>query len=94
MAMELSHMTRAAPRRQVVEVEIAPQGSAMANYAFDVTPAHLVTGLVTERGVCAGRGPGQAVSRPRAERAGVMRNLWSDRDARAAVKRYAGQRRQ
>ena len=25
----------------------------MANYAFDVTPAHLVTALVTERGVCA-----------------------------------------
>jgi methylthioribose-1-phosphate isomerase len=24
----------------------------MANYAFDVTPAHLVTGLVTERGLC------------------------------------------
>ena len=28
-------------------------GSAVANYAFDVTPARLITGLVTERGVCA-----------------------------------------
>jgi len=34
-------------------VRITPPGSAAANYAFDVTPAHLVTGLVTERGVCA-----------------------------------------
>ena len=28
-----------------------PDGSAVANYAFDVTPARLVTGLITERGV-------------------------------------------
>jgi len=35
-----------------VEVRIAPEGSAAANYGFDVTPAHLVTGLITERGVC------------------------------------------
>jgi methylthioribose-1-phosphate isomerase len=37
----------------IAEVQIAPAGSAMANFAFDVTPAHLVTGLITERGVCA-----------------------------------------
>jgi len=28
-----------------------PDGSAVANYGFDVTPARLVTGLITERGV-------------------------------------------
>jgi methylthioribose-1-phosphate isomerase len=28
-----------------------PEGSPVANYAFDVTPARLVTGLITERGV-------------------------------------------
>ena len=33
-------------------VRILPQGSATANPAFDVTPARLVTGLITERGVC------------------------------------------
>ncbi len=33
-------------------VRITPPSSAAANYAFDVTPARLVTGLVTERGVC------------------------------------------
>ena len=37
---------------QQVEVRIAPEGSPAANYGFDVTPAHLVTGLITERGVC------------------------------------------
>jgi methylthioribose-1-phosphate isomerase len=35
-----------------VTVDIAPEGSAMANYAFDVTPSRLITALVTERGVC------------------------------------------
>ena len=30
-----------------------PDGSPAANYAFDVTPARLVTGLITERGVIA-----------------------------------------
>ena len=28
-----------------------PDGSQVANYAFDVTPARLVSGLITERGV-------------------------------------------
>jgi len=37
--------------RQVVEVEIGAPGSPAANPAFDVTPARLVTGLITERGV-------------------------------------------
>jgi methylthioribose-1-phosphate isomerase len=31
---------------------IPPQDSPAANYAFDVTPARLITGLITERGVC------------------------------------------
>ncbi len=33
-------------------VRISPEGSPAANYGFDVTPARLVTGLITERGVC------------------------------------------
>ena len=36
----------------LTEVAIAPAGTPAANYAFDVTPARLVTALVTERGVC------------------------------------------
>ena len=34
-------------------VRVTPKGSPALNYAFDVTPARLVTGLITERGVCA-----------------------------------------
>jgi len=34
-------------------VQISAPGSPAANYGFDVTPARLVTGLITERGVCA-----------------------------------------
>jgi methylthioribose-1-phosphate isomerase len=36
----------------LVAVDILPRGSAVANPAFDVTPARLVTGIITERGVC------------------------------------------
>lgn len=37
---------------EVHEFTIVPEKSAVANYGFDVTPARLVTGLITERGVC------------------------------------------
>ena len=37
---------------KVVQVEIAAPGSPARNDAFDVTPARLITGLITERGVC------------------------------------------
>ena len=33
-------------------VRLLPQGTAVANPAFDVTPSRLVTGIITERGVC------------------------------------------
>lgn len=36
---------------QTVRVAIAPHGTRAVNYAFDVTPARLVTGLITERGI-------------------------------------------
>jgi methylthioribose-1-phosphate isomerase len=35
-----------------VEVRVAPESSPAANYGFDVTPRQLVTGLITERGIC------------------------------------------
>lgn len=37
---------------EVNEFRILPEKSPVANYGFDVTPARLVTGLITERGVC------------------------------------------
>ena len=36
-----------------VEVRVTPEGSPAANYGFDVTPRRLVSGLITERGICA-----------------------------------------
>ena len=39
-------------------VRISPEATPAANYAFDVTPARLVTGLITERGVCAASADG------------------------------------
>jgi len=37
---------------QIKSVLLSPDTSPAANYAFDVTPARLVTGLITERGIC------------------------------------------
>jgi methylthioribose-1-phosphate isomerase len=52
-AHEVTHMTGRTATGEVVTVEIAAPGSPAANYAFDVTPARLVTGVITERGVAA-----------------------------------------
>jgi methylthioribose-1-phosphate isomerase len=35
-----------------VEVRVSPENSPAANFGFDVTPRQLVTGLITERGIC------------------------------------------
>jgi methylthioribose-1-phosphate isomerase len=45
---------------KVVQVEIAAPGSPARNDAFDVTPARLVTGIITERGLCAASREGLA----------------------------------
>ena len=49
---EVSHVTGLARGQRRMEVVILPDKSPVSNFAFDVTPAHLVTALVTERGVC------------------------------------------
>ncbi len=51
-AEEVKKISGLAEDGTVREVLLTPQGSPAANYAFDVTPAWLVTGLITERGVC------------------------------------------
>ncbi len=53
---------------KVVAVEVAAPGSAARNDAFDVTPARLITGLITERGVAAASREGLLALYP--ERAG------------------------
>jgi methylthioribose-1-phosphate isomerase len=52
-AEEQSTMTGRTADGRIETVQIVPDGSAVANYGFDVTPARLVTGLITERGVIA-----------------------------------------
>jgi methylthioribose-1-phosphate isomerase len=50
-AEEVTDMTGRTADGRIETVRIVPVGSPVANYAFDVTPARLVTGLITERGV-------------------------------------------
>jgi len=50
---EVAFMTGRAADGRIETVRIAPEGTPVANYGFDVTPARLVTGLITERGVLA-----------------------------------------
>jgi methylthioribose-1-phosphate isomerase len=49
---EVLKMQGRLPDGSVTVVEIAAPGSGAANPGFDVTPARLVTGLITERGTC------------------------------------------
>jgi methylthioribose-1-phosphate isomerase len=44
-------MTGCTADGRIATIRVVPEGSPVANYAFDVTPARLVTGLITERGV-------------------------------------------
>jgi len=53
-AHEVSRLTgRRTDTGELATIDILPEGSPAANPAFDVTPARLVTALITERGVCA-----------------------------------------
>ncbi len=52
-ADEVAMMTGKTKDGRIETVQIIPGGSPVANYGFDVTPARLVTGLITERGVIA-----------------------------------------
>ena len=49
---EVTHIQGLAADGTVQSVQVSAPGSPAGNYAFDVTPARLVTGLITERGVC------------------------------------------
>ena len=57
-AKEVTHIQGLAADGTVQSVQLSAPGSPAGNYAFDVTPARLVTGLITERGVCAASAEG------------------------------------
>lgn len=50
---EVTHLTGRLADGGFATVEVVSPGSAVANPAFDTTPARLVTGIITERGICA-----------------------------------------
>jgi methylthioribose-1-phosphate isomerase len=50
---EVATMSGETADGRIETVRVIPKGSPVVNYAFDVTPARLVTGLITERGVIA-----------------------------------------
>jgi len=52
-AAEVSRIAGRGDDGRIVAVDLTPEASPAANFAFDVTPARLVTALITERGVCA-----------------------------------------
>ena len=54
---EVTHIQAAAPM-VITSVQLSPDGSPGFNPAFDVTPARLVTALITERGVVAASAEG------------------------------------
>ena len=51
-ATEVTEIAGRTADGSVTTVRLTPDGSAAANYAFDVTPAKYVTALITERGIC------------------------------------------
>ena len=61
---EVTHVTGRTETGETVPVTLTPEGSPARNDAFDVTPARLVTGLVTERGVCQASEDGLAALYP------------------------------
>ncbi len=69
VADEVTEVRGLAADGALAAVRITPAGSAAANFGFDVTPARLVSGLITERGVCAASADG-------------LLSLYPDRDRR------------
>jgi len=51
-ASEVIEVRGRLPSGEVGSVQITPDGVSARNFAFDVTPARQVTGLITERGIC------------------------------------------
>jgi methylthioribose-1-phosphate isomerase len=61
---EVTTVQGRAPDGRIVAVQISPDGTTARNPAFDVTPAGLVTGLLTERGLCPATADGMAAMFP------------------------------
>lgn len=62
---EVTHISGLTANGDIVRVQLTPEGTVAHNPAFDVTPAALVTALVTERGVVAASAEGLRALAPR-----------------------------
>jgi methylthioribose-1-phosphate isomerase len=71
-AEEITNVVGRTADGRIESVRVSPDGSAVANYGFDVTPARLVAGLITERGVIAATRAALAAAFP--ERAAAARS--------------------
>ena len=80
-ASEVTHVTGRTADGRIATVDVVAPGSAAANPAFDVTPARLVTGIITERGVAAASREGLTALYP--ERRGERQRL-GDRPCHSA----------
>jgi len=61
---EVTHVTGRDAAGNSTTVQLTPDGTDAANYGFDVTPARLISGLITERGVAEASGSGLAALFP------------------------------
>ena len=74
---------------RIETVTVIPDGSPVANYGFDVTPARLVTGLITERGVLPATREGLAKAFPeRATERARRQGAGDDAQARPCAPRW------
>jgi methylthioribose-1-phosphate isomerase len=67
-AREVTHVRGRAANGELHEVQVVAPGSGALNPGFDVTPARLVTGIITERGVVQASRAGLAPLYPAAAR--------------------------
>jgi methylthioribose-1-phosphate isomerase len=73
-AEEVTHISGMTRDGRVERVRLTPESSPAMNHAFDVTPARLVTGLITERGVVGASAPALAAMFPDRVRAAPALN--------------------
>lgn len=62
--VEVTHVQGRNVAGDIITVQISPDGTTARNPAFDVTPAHLITGLITERGISPASAAGLAAMFP------------------------------
>ena len=83
-AEEVAEVSGLAASGKVERVRLVPDGSPVENHAFDVTPARLVDGLITERGLCEASPAGLARLFPDRAAGGGARRSTSDADSAIA----------